>query len=439
MTANPPELVRSDEAASLWKSVLHAPSPRLATSTRDALLEHTRCLERTATELRVAIDARELETWLRGGQLGALETALAALTDGASALALIPVDDVSALRGDPSYTFATFVASPANTAVRSSVLAFARDARLGNGAALAVHGGTSSGKTHLLRALHSALAESLGAGAIVCCSAEQLSLELIRALWGDAVDAFRERLMSASALIVDDVDSLAGRDATQEELAQAIAALAARGVPVAVSLARPVERSSGLSDPLRTQLARFAPLEVRAPEWETRVAIVHARARRWRVEPSAPVAAFLASRLRAHLGRLDALLTRLMTRSSAGNALADLEVVKQLLTAAADRAVASSPDEVLHAVSHHFNLRVRDLRSQSRASRVTTPRQVAMYLMRRHCNLSYPEIGRRFGRHHTTALHSDRVVQEQLADNAGLRAAIVLIEKELLRNSEAGG
>jgi chromosomal replication initiator protein len=128
-----------------------------------------------------------------------------------------------------------------------------------------------------------------------------------------------------------------------------------------------------------------------------------------------------------------------MTRSSAGNALADLEVVKQLVTAAAERAVASSPDEVLHAVSHHFNLRVRDLRSQSRASRVTTPRQVAMYLMRRHCNLSYPEIGRRFARHHTTALHSDRVVQEQLTDNAGLRAAIVLIEKELLRNSEAGG
>jgi chromosomal replication initiator protein len=438
MTANPPELVRSDEAASLWKSVLHAPSPRLATNTRDALLEHTRCLERTATELRVAIDARELEAWLRGGQLGALESALAALTDGASSLALIPVDDVSALRGDPSYTFASFVASPANSAVRSRALAFARDVRHG-AAALAVHGGTSSGKTHLLRALHSTLAESLGAGAIVCCSAEQLSLELIRALWGDAIDEFRERLTSASALIVDDVDALAGRDATQEELAQAIAALVARGAPVAVSLAKPVERSSGLSDPLRAQLARFAPLEIRAPEWETRVAIVHARARRWRVEPSAPVAAFLASRLRAHLGRLDALLTRLMTRSSAGNALADLEVVKQLLSVAAERAVASTPDEVLSAVSHHFNLRVREMRSQSRSSRVTTPRQVAMYLMRRHCNLSYPEIGRRFGRHHTTALHSDRVVQEQLADNAGLRAAIVLIEKELLRNSEAGG
>jgi len=64
---------------------------------------------------------------------------------------------------------------------------------------------------------------------------------------------------------------------------------------------------------------------------------------------------------------------------------------------------------------------------------------VAMYLMRRHCGLSYPEIGRRFARHHTTALHSDRVVQEQLAENASLRAAVVLIEKELLRLSEGGG
>src|SRR5262245_41459168 len=129
MSANSPEFVRSDEAASLWKSVLHAPSPRLATATRDALLEHTRALERTASELRVAIDSRELETWLRGGQLGALESALASLTDGASALALIPVDDVHALRADPSYSFTSFVASPANAAVRARARLRARRAR----------------------------------------------------------------------------------------------------------------------------------------------------------------------------------------------------------------------------------------------------------------------------------------------------------------------
>jgi chromosomal replication initiator protein len=214
--------------------------------------------------------------------------------------------------------------------------------------------------------------------------------------------------------------------------------LAARGVPVAVSLGKPADRTSGLVDSLRERLASFASLELRPPEWETRVAIVIARARRWRVDPPPAVAAYLASRLRSQLARLDVYLTRLMTRSSSGNALADLDVVKHLITGG-EKPLATSPEEVLTAVARQFNLRVRDLRSTSRGARVTTPRQVAMYLMRRHCGLSYPEIGRRFARHHTTALHSDRVIQEQLSDNASLRAAVVLVEKELLRLSEAGG
>ncbi|MFI5314283.1 MAG: DnaA ATPase domain-containing protein [Myxococcota bacterium] len=433
------ELVRPDEAASLWKSVLQTPSPRIGAATRDSLAESTRCLERTGSELRVAIDSAQLDAGLRGGQLAVLEVSLANLTDGATALALVPVEDLGSKRGDPSYTLATFVASPANAKARAKAAAFARDAPA-SGGALALHGGASSGKTHLLRAIASALGDARGVERVLCCSAEQLCQELIRAIWADSVDEFRERIGSVDALVVDDLDELVGRDATQEELALALETLGARGVPIAISLSKPIERTSGMVASLRGQLARFAELEVRAPEWETRVAIVLAHARRWRVEPSAAVASFIASRLRAHLGRLDVLLTRLMTRSSAAaSALADLDVVKHLLTGAGEKPLATSPDDVLTAVTRQFNLRVRELRSSSRSARVTTPRQVAMYLMRRHCGLSYPEIGRRFARHHTTALHADRIVQAQLSENASLRAAVVLIEKDLLRLSEGGG
>jgi chromosomal replication initiator protein len=270
------------------------------------------------------------------------------------------------------------------------------------------------------------------------CSGEQLSLELVRAIGSDTIAEFRTRLDSASALVIDDVDALAGRDATQEELALTLEALRGRKVPIAIALSKPPDRTTGLVASLRAQLAQFAPLEVRAAEWETRVAIVLARARLWGVEPSAPVASYLASRLRSQLGQLDALLTRLMTRSSPGSALSDLDVVRHLIASAAERPLRVSPDDALSTVARQFNLRVRDLRSDSRSARVTMPRQIAMYLMRRHCGLSYPEIGRRFARHHTTALHSDRVIQEQLAENASLRAAVVLIEKELLRLSEGG-
>jgi chromosomal replication initiator protein len=384
----------------------------------------------------VACNDSQLDAWLRGGQLAALEASLASVTDGANSLAVIPVADVRALRADPSYTFASFVASPANARTRARAVEFACSSRAPT--ALAVHGGTSSGKTHLLRAIGSALLEARG-DRVLCCSAEQLSLELIRAIQSDTVDEYRARLDAATALVIDDLDALAGRDATQEELAATLNALGERGIPIAVSLGKPPERTAVFVDSLRTQLARFAPLEVRAPEWETRVAIVLARARRWHIDPSPAVAAYLAGRLRTHLGELDVLLTRLMTRSSAGNALADLDVVKHLMRSASDRPLATSPADVLTTVGRQFNLRVRELLSAGRSARVTLPRQVAMYLMRRHCGLSYPDIGRRFARHHTTALHSDRVVQDQLVENASLRAAVVLIEKELLRLSEGGG
>jgi chromosomal replication initiator protein len=436
MTPNSPELVRADEAAFLWKSVLHTPSPRFSPAMRDSVVEHTRCLERTQGVLRIAVESREIDGWLRGGHLAAVDASLASLSDGEVALAVIPVDGLRKLCGDPSYDFHSFVASPASGQARARALAFTREARPANG--LAICGGGGSGKTHLLRAIAGVLGESRGADGVLCCGAEQLSLELIRAIGGDAVEAFRERLGSLKALVVDDLDAIVGRDATQEALAQTLATLAERKVPVAVSLARAVDRTSGLVDSLRARLLDFMPLELRPLEWETRVAIIMARIRRWHVEPEQPVAAYLASRLRSQLGRLDVVLTRLMTRSSSGNALADLDVVKHLI-AGSDKPLAVAPEDVLNAVARQFNLRVRDLRSTGRSARVTTPRQIAMYLMRRHCGLSYPEIGRRFARHHTTALHSDRVIQEQLAENASLRAAVVLVEKELLRLAEGGG
>ncbi|HTO71761.1 MAG TPA: DnaA/Hda family protein [Myxococcota bacterium] len=417
--------------------MLHAPSPRLSAATREAIAQHTRLLEQRPDELRVAIESAELESWLRGGQLSALDASLATLSDGASSLALVPVESLAAADGDPSHGFASFVASPANAAVRAHAVAFARS-KGPRGESLAFFGGAGSGKSHLLRAIAAELRQS-GLAAVLSYSAEQLSLDLITAIGGDGVAEFRERLASASALVVDDLDALAGRDATQDELALALDTLRGRGVPIAVSLGRPVDRTPGLSEALRAALGRFTALEMRAPEWETRVAIVVSHARRWGVEPSSPVAAFLASRLRSNLGRLDATLTRLMTRASAGNALFDLEVVKRLLNDSGEKPVATSPTDVLTAVSRQFNVRVRELRSASRSARVTVPRQVAMYLMRRYCGLSYPEIGRIFSRHHTTALHADRVVQEQLAENASLRAAVVLVEKELLRLSEGGG
>lgn len=438
MTDSAPHFVCTDEASSLWKSVLHHLAHRLAPHTRDALATSSRCIERSDGQLRVAVLETELDAWIRAGHLAVLESALASLSDGATALAFVPVASVDDLRSDPSFTFASFVSSPANAAARDRARAFAL-ARDGGTRSLLIHGAAGAGKTHLLRAIAAAGEERKPSCGSLYRSGEQLSLDLVNAIRGDDIAAFRERIASPGACTSSTSNALAGREATQEELVRALDALRQRGAPVALTSAKPAERTSGLIEPLRQRLAHFDAIEVRPAGWETRVAIVLARARRWGVEPSPSVGAFLASRSRSNLAGLDALLTRLMSRASSARCLQDLELARHLLSDAADRLVRVTPEDVLTAVSRHFNVRLRELSSSNRSPRITTPRQIAMYLVRRHCNLSYPEIGRRFRRHHTTALHSDRVVQEQLAENASLRAAVLLVEKELARISEEGG
>jgi chromosomal replication initiator protein len=430
MTAIAPGLVCADEAISLWKSVLHTLAHRLAPATRDGLLESTCCLERSADSLRLAANLADLEGWIRAGHIAAIETTLASLTDGALELALTPVADVAALRADPGYTLATFVTGPANAGSRERARDFARAGASGVG--IAIHGPAGSGKTHLLRrSWPSRGARSARPSASQRGAARSIS-------WRDLDRRVGvSRAAGLSALLLDDVRR--SRAVTPPRRSWSTRSTCSRSAsPRRGRAHEAAERTPGCR-PLRARLARFESLELRAPEWETRVAIILERTRRWGVEPSPAVATLLASRLRGNLSRLDAVLTRLMAKSSCGRGLEDVEVVKYLLSKSTEASIRVTPGDVMNAVSRQFNVRLRELRSNSRSPRITTPRQIAMYLVRRHCGLSYPEIGRRFARHHTTALHSDRVVQEQLGENASLRAAVLLVEKELMRVSEDGG
>ena len=419
------------EGRSLWRSVIDAAKPRLTSSNLESLSRNSHCFGLTATTLRVGVDGQRLRTWVDEGWLSSLDLALDSVADGAYDLALIPIEENAELHSDPSYTLATFVTSPANRGARELAEKLATAGP--PGAPVLIHGPSGSGKTHLLRAIARDFGRANPGAPVVLRGAEELSLELIDAIWNKDLDGFRLRLQHARALLIDDLQVLVGREATQEQLALTLAALHGSSAPVVLASSRPPARLSQLVAPLREQLARMRAVELAVPEWETRVAIILDRMRRWRSQASPEVTSFLAGRLRTGLDRLDTVLTRLMTHPACIKGLVDVDMVRHVLNDANRRELTVAPEEVISLVARHFNLRLRDLRSTSRSPRVTGPRQIAMYLVRRHCGLSYPEIGRRFGRHHTTALHSDRLVQRQLDQNGSLRAAVTLLEKDLLR------
>jgi chromosomal replication initiator protein len=422
------------EAGALWSSVLEALANRLSTRRRAGLSSGTRCLGLDGSTLRVTAHTSDLAGWVRAGIIARLEQALESVSDGVHALAIVPVEDHDPLDRDPYLDLGSFISSPINAEARDAIRDFASgqsDERR-----LLILGPSGSGKSHLLRSAANWL--ETDADRVRVYSTEALCMELVQAIWNDDLDTFRSHLRDGALLAVDGIEALEGRDATQEELARALHSLDERGVPALLSSSRPLERLALGVPVLQQQLASSRILRLEAPEWETRVAIVLERTRRWGVATSPEVASFLAAKLRSKLDRLDATLTALLARCASNAELTDVELVRGIVDGGTRRMIRVSPDAVIGLVSRHFDVRLRDLRSSSRSPRVTLPRQIAMYLVRRHCGLSYPEIGRRFARHHTTAIHSDREIQRKLDQTSSLRSTVVLLEKELLRLSERG-
>lgn len=424
-----PPVYGADNA--LWPSVLDSLRGRLSARKLEEIEQSSRSLERTTSSLRVTVQQSALSDWLHDGRLSLLDASLTALTDGGAELAVLPVPAVDA--GDPTRELERFIASPANQEACATARALASGS-MDHEPAVLFHGPPGAGKTHLLRGIADGL-RSAGQN-VVLQAAEQLTLELVAALRGNRLDAFREPLRSCDALIVDDLHALIGREASQDELAAVIADRESQGRVVVLSTRlTPLDRSE-LREALRTSLARVQSVTVSTPEWETRVAIILERVAAWGVRTNPEVAALLASSLGAALGRLDAVLTRLMTHPASAAGLVDPELVRRILESGGPVVSSARPQEVIRLVSQHFSVRPADLSSPAKSRRVTTPRQLAMYLLRHHCGLSYPEIGQRFRRHHTTAIHACKKIESERDRNAGLRATVLLLEKELLRVSE---
>lgn len=424
------------DAVALWAAALDALAGRVAPRTRSAIAASTAPLELSPAALRVAARTSTLSGWLAGSSIALLGHAVERLTDGAQSLALVPVPDSAPLGRDPRLDFSSFIASPANHTARDQIRALATGEELQPRVLLLV-GPRGAGKTHLLRSAAAALQERL-TQPILALSADELVLQLVDAMWRDDLAAFRTRLASAGALILDGLEALEGREATQAELAPALCAAIGRGAPVLLGGSRSLAQSSQIVADLAVPLETALTLALEAPGWETRVAIVLDRIQAWGLRAAPEVASHIAVQLRPDFERLDAVLTLLIGESGVNGGLEDASLVEQILKGRRPASERPSPEHVIELVARHFGIRLRDLRSSGRTPRISTPRQIAMYLLRRHCGLSYPEVGRVFRRHHTTALHSDRLVQRQLQTDPRLRSAVVVLEKELRSRPEKG-
>ena len=334
---------------------------------------------------------------------------------------------------DPRYTFERFVVDGANRVAFNAAMTIAAPGPP-RFSPLFIHGGTGQGKTHLMHAIAHAFLAARPDARILCMSAERFMFDFVSAMRSKDTHSFKTRLRSADLLIIDDLQFIAGKDATQEEFFHTINEVVGAGKRLVIAADRCPQALDGVEPRIVSRLSAGLVADIKSADLPLRRAIL-ARKVVDLPDPRVPedVLDLLAARIHQSVRELEGALNRVVAYASLTGDRIDLDFAIQTLgdsLRGAQRRVTI--EEIQKLVSAHFELKPLDLVSARRSRAVARPRQIAMYLSKRLTTRSLPEIGRKFGgRDHSTVIHAVRKVEELRDTDRDVDAAVRVLLREL--------
>ncbi|WP_341718247.1 chromosomal replication initiator protein DnaA [Micromonospora sp. FIMYZ51] len=340
-------------------------------------------------------------------------------------------------RLNPKYMFETFVIGSSNRFAHAASVAVAESpAKAYN--PLFIYGSSGLGKTHLLHAIGH-YATTLGnARSVRYVSTEEFTNDFINSLRDDKTSAFQRRYRDVDILLIDDIQFLENRERTQEEFFHTFNTLHNANKQIVITSDRSPKQLATLEDRLRTRFEWGLLADIQPPDLETRIAILQKKAAQERLFAPPDVLEFIASRVSNSIRELEGALIRVtafasLTRSNVELSLAE-EVLRDFIPDGAGPEI--NADQIMVATADYFGVSLEDLRGHSRSRVLVNARQVAMYLCRELTDLSLPRIGQAFGgRDHTTVMHADRKIRQQMAERRSLYNQIAELTNRIKQNT----
>lgn len=331
---------------------------------------------------------------------------------------------------NPRYTFVEFVVGSANQFAHAAAQAVANQPGEKYNP-LFIYGGVGLGKTHLVTAIGHHLWRS-GKRKVLFMPAEVFMNELISSLRRDRMGEFKEKFRRVDALILDDVQFLAGRERTQEEFFHTFNSLHADRHQIVLTSDKVPREIQGLEERLRNRFESGLIADIAPPDLETRVAIVQKKAAHERLNMPSEVALYIAQNVPSNVRELEGCLTRLAALASIDRAPLTVDFARQALHDLI-RVHDERPgiESIQKTVADFFHIRLPDLKSKKRTQHIAFCRQVAMYLCRKLTDNSFPVIGEHFGRDHSTVIHAYNLIARRVSSDSAFRMSIEKIEREL--------
>lgn len=333
---------------------------------------------------------------------------------------------------NPRYTFENYVVGASNEYATASALNTAREDRpMAN--PLFLYGKSGLGKTHLMQAIGNKILENFPDKKVVYVTSERFTIDMINSVRDKDMESFRQRYREVDVLLIDDIQFIENKQGIQEEFFHTFNELYMKDKKIVITSDRMPKELANIEERLITRFEWGIPIDITAPNYETRVAILKKKADDHHAIVPDDVLTYIAERVDTNIRELEGSLLKIISYAGISNQPIDMTLAEKAISSIIpeDGIIKITYQKILDKVCEFYEVTVDDMKSESRIRNISRPRQIAMYLCKKLTNMNYVEIGNVLKKDRTTIMYGVDNIIKELSKDSILKSEVDLLIKDL--------